>query len=294
LYKINKIVGVSFEVPKGFYTKFRLSLKRGLCYSIKNQFFKVILNRKSKKKRIRKLMITTFRIFNKFFKVNYLDFILKILDDDVIYHSQLGQDLFVLETLKQKKNGFFIEIGAGNGKYLSNTYLLEREYDWDGILVEPNKSSFKDCTNLRHCKVINKLILNSKMATVLFHEKRIGEFSFSEGYGNNNSNDVIDSYEIEAIRFEEIFRDFSSIPDIDFLSIDTEGSEVEILSSIDFSKYRPNIICIEHNYVKTNRVYIKNFLKSNGYIIVYSGVSMWDSWFVRKPNVRLKRTFCLY
>ena len=239
-------------------------------------------------------MITTFRIFNKFFKVNYLDFILKILDDDVIYHSQLGQDLFVLETLKQKKNGFFIEIGAGNGKYLSNTYLLEREYDWDGILVEPNKSSFKDCTNLRHCKVINKLILNSKMATVLFHEKRIGEFSFSEGYGNNNSNDVIDSYEIEAIRFEEIFRDFSSIPDIDFLSIDTEGSEVEILSSIDFSKYRPNIICIEHNYVKTNRVYIKNFLKSNGYIIVYSGVSMWDSWFVRKPNVRLKRTFCLY
>jgi len=239
-------------------------------------------------------MITTFRIFNKFFKVNYLDFILKILDDDVIYHSQLGQDLFVLETLKQKKNGFFIEIGAGNGKYLSNTYLLEREYDWDGILVEPNKSSFKDCTNLRHCKVINKLILNSEMATVLFHEKRIGEFSFSEGYGNNNSNDVIDSYEIEAIKFEEIFRDFSSIPDIDFLSIDTEGSEVEILSSIDFSKYRPNIICIEHNYVKTNRVYIKNFLKSNGYIIVYSGVSMWDSWFVRKPNVRLKRTFCLY
>jgi hypothetical protein len=132
------------------------------------------------------------------------------------------------------------------------------------------------------------------MATVLFHEKRIGEFSFSEGYGNNNSNDVIDSYEIEAIKFEGIFRDFSSIPDIDFLSIDTEGSEVEILSSIDFSKYRPNIICIEHNYVKSNRVYIKNFLKSKGYIMVYSGISLWDSWFVREPNGRLKRKFCLY
>jgi FkbM family methyltransferase len=294
LYKINKILGVLFEVYKKFYTKFRLSLKRGLFYSIKNQFFKVILNKKSKKKRIRKLMIGTFKTFNKFFKVNYLDFILKILDDNIIYHSQLGQDLFVLETLKQKKNGFFIEIGAGNGKYLSNTYLLEREYNWDGILVEPNKSSFKACTNLRHCKVINKLILNSEMATVLFHEKRIGEFSFSEGYGNNNSNDVIDSYEIEAIKFEGIFRDFSSIPDIDFLSIDTEGSEVEILSSIDFSKYRPNIICIEHNYVKSNRVYIKNFLKSKGYIMVYSGISLWDSWFVREPNGRLKRKFCLY
>jgi FkbM family methyltransferase len=291
---LHKIIDASFALPKGFYTKLKLSLKRGLFYSIKNQFFKVILNEKSKKKRIRKLIITSFRTFNKFFKVKYLDFILKILDDDVIYHSQLGQDLFVLETLNQKKNGFFIEIGAGNGKHLSNTYLLEKEYNWDGILVEPNKSSFKACTNLRHCRVINKLILNSEVATVLFHEKRIGEFSFSEGYGNKNSNDVIDSYEIESIKFEEIFRDFSIIPDIDFLSIDTEGSEVEILSSINFSKYRPNIICIEHNYVKSNRVYIKNFLKSKGYIIVYSGISLWDSWFVREPNVRIKRTFSLY
>lgn len=291
---MHKIIDASFALPKGFYTKLKLSLKRGLFYSIKNQFFKVILNEKSKKKRIRKLIITSFRTFNKFFKVKYLDFILKILDDDVIYHSQLGQDLFVLETLNQKKNGFFIEIGAGNGKHLSNTYLLEKEYNWDGILVEPNKSSFKACTNLRHCRVINKLILNSEVATVLFHEKRIGEFSFSEGYGNKNSNDVIDSYEIESIKFEEIFRDFSIIPDIDFLSIDTEGSEVEILSSINFSKYRPNIICIEHNYVKSNRVYIKNFLKSKGYIIVYSGISLWDSWFVREPNVRIKRTFSLY
>ncbi len=291
---MHKIIDASFALPKGFYTKLKLSLKRGLFYSIKNQFFKVILNEKSKKKRIRKLIITSFRTFNKFFKVKYLDFILKILDDDVIYHSQLGQDLFVLETLNQKKNGFFIEIGAGNGKHLSNTYLLEKEYNWDGILVEPNKSSFKACTNLRHCRVINKLILNSEVATVLFHEKRIGEFSFSEGYGNKNSNDVIDSYEIESIKFEEIFRDFSIIPDIDFLSIDTEGSEVEILSSINFSKYRPNIICIEHNYVKSNRVYIKNFLKSKGYIIAYSGISLWDSWFVREPNVRIKRTFSLY
>ena len=124
--------------------------------------------------------------------------------------------------------------------------------------------------------------------------KSIGEFSFSEGYGNNNLNDVVASYEIEAIKFEEIFRDFSSIPYIDFLSIDTEGSEVEILSSIDFSKYRPNIICIEHNYIKSNRLYIKNFLRSKGYKIVYSGISLWDSWFVREPDVRLKRTLCLY
>ena len=76
---MHKIIDASFALPKGFYTKLKLSLKRGLFYSIKNQFFKVILNEKSKKKRIRKLIITSFRTFNKFFKVKYLDFILKIL-----------------------------------------------------------------------------------------------------------------------------------------------------------------------------------------------------------------------
>jgi FkbM family methyltransferase len=266
-----------------FPTKLRLILSRGLFYSIKNQLFKIILDKKSKK-RIRRVIISIARIVTRLFNSSYLDLMLKILNKNDVYYSQLGQDLFVLETLKMKKNGFFVEIGAGDGKHLSNTYLLEKEFNWDGILVEPNKSSFESCAKLRHCKVVNKLILNLEISTVLFHEKRIGEFSFSEGYGDNNSVDVVDSYEVEVIKFEELFSNFSIIPDIDFLSIDTEGSEVEILSSIDFSKYSPSIICVEHNYVKSNRLYIKKFLKLNGYKIVYSGISLWDSWFVREIN----------
>ena len=52
--------------------------------------------------------------------------------------SQILQDLFVLICLNQKKRGYFVEVGVGDGKYLSNTYLLEKFYGWEGVLAEPN------------------------------------------------------------------------------------------------------------------------------------------------------------
>ncbi len=65
-------------------------------------------------------------------------------------YSQLKQDIWVLNKLNHKKNGFFVEAGACDGLYLSNTLLLEKEYDWSGICCEPNKQYYE------------KLLLNRK------------------------------------------------------------------------------------------------------------------------------------
>jgi len=58
-------------------------------------------------------------------------------------YSQLNQDLWVLDTLKHKRNGIFVDVGAFDGINLSNTYLLEKEHGWNGICIEANSESFK-------------------------------------------------------------------------------------------------------------------------------------------------------
>ena len=66
---------------------------------------------------------------------HYLDFAEKI--DAVHSYAQIQQDLFILCELNFKRNGFFVEFGATDGIKLSNTYLLEKEFGWTGVLVEP-------------------------------------------------------------------------------------------------------------------------------------------------------------
>ena len=70
------------------------------------------------------------------------------------FYSQAGQDLFVLTALDGKKNGKFIEIGAHHPTFISNTYLLESKFGWDGILIELNKVFADNCKNGRSSRVI--------------------------------------------------------------------------------------------------------------------------------------------
>ena len=67
--------------------------------------------------------------------------------------------------------------------------------------------------------------------------------------------------------------------DIDFLSVDTEGSEFDILASFDFNSYRISVITCEHNF-SPQREKIHKLLLSNGFSRVYQGFSRWDDWFV--------------
>ena len=59
-------------------------------------------------------------------------------------YSQFGQDLKVLSYHNNKSNGYFIEIGAGDGVLESNTYLLEKKYGWNGICVDPAEYQFNE------------------------------------------------------------------------------------------------------------------------------------------------------
>ena len=131
--------------------------------------------------------------------------------------------MFVLFNLNDKENGFFIEIGAGDGINFSNTYLLEKYFNWNGILIEPSRDFYEKCLESRKCQIENKLLLNRDTVKLKFYEKKVGEFSHSEGFGDVLASEVLSEYYVETIRFKDLFDNFEITPQIDFLSIDTEG-----------------------------------------------------------------------
>lgn len=189
------------------------------------------------------------------------------------YYSQYNQDEFLNnEIFKNKKNGVFIDIGAHNGISLSNTYFFEKELNWSGICIEPNPKLYDTL-----CKNRNSININGCAWCV--NEKKM--FRLIEGYSEMLSG-LVDSYnkkhleriERECIDKNSKYKDIeiqcynindlligNKITNIDLLSIDTEGSEYEILKCIDYNTINIGVIIVENNY-KVNNL---DFLKSNGY-----------------------------
>jgi FkbM family methyltransferase len=263
-----------------FFSNIKKIIDRGFFYTTKIELYKIIFDEKYINSKLRRYLLKIITLLAKKTKLSQPKFIKKILDNEIESYSQLKQDIFVLTMLSNKSNGYFIEVGAGDGINFSNTYLLEKNFNWNGILIEPNKTFYEACLESRKCKIVNKLLLNRENQKVRFYEKNIGEFSHSEGFGNLSASEVKSEYEVETIKFEEIFNDSNLTLEIDFLSIDTEGSESEILQSIDFSQFKPTVICIEHNYDKRNRIFFLKYLSKKGYKLIYPGISRWDSWFI--------------
>ena len=87
------------------------------------------------------------------------------------------------------------------------------------------------------------------------------------------------TYEVETLTLMDLLLSMKAPPYIDFISIDTEGSEFEILKNFDFSKFSFGLLCIEHNYT-SSRESVLSLLQNNGYERILEDVSRWDGWFV--------------
>ena len=183
------------------------------------------------------------------------------------YKSQIGQDKYVCEHIfSNKKNGFFIELGAADGLIHSNTYYMEKELDWDGICIEP-APKYKDALiKNRNCKKWFCPVFSSSGKDVEFSVVDCGELSGISNYlGNIGNFKVEDKVILKTKTLTEILDESNAPKYIDYLSLDTEGTELEILKGLDFSKYLIGYISIEHNY-KPLRHELRNYLHGKGYV----------------------------
>lgn len=197
--------------------------------------------------------------------------------------SQIQQDLFALIVSDFKLGGFFVDFGATNGISLSNSFLLEKNFGWKGILAEPAKAWHSSLLGNRDAIIEKRCVWSTTGDFILFNETDIGELSTVDFLSSNDTHFEFrkkgQKYEVETITLEDMLTQYGSPKYIDFLSIDTEGSEFEILNSFNFEKFTFGFICCEHNFTP-NRELLFNLLSSKGYIRVFSEYSRWDDWYI--------------
>ncbi len=199
--------------------------------------------------------------------------------------SQLRQDLFVLAEHKFKREGFFVEFGATNGLDLSNSYLLAQEFNWRGILVEPAKVWTDQLRLNRPESHIETLCVWKETASkVDFIETDASELSTLKMFSNMDVHSDLrrngKTYEVSTISLIDLLKKYDAPKQIDYLSIDTEGSEFEILNAFNFSEYSFGVITVEHNYTP-QRDLIYSLLTKVGYKRVYESISKIDDWYIR-------------
>ena len=148
-----------------------------------------------------------------------------------------------LNEIFNKKSGFFIELGANDGLFQSNTAFFEKKMEWSGILIEPSLKGYEKCKKNRPKSVC----LNCACVSNDYKDDYIyGDFEDNSPMGSINGNrlDRKNLVKVKAITLEKIL-DEHCHTNIDFLSLDTEGYELEILKGLNLDKYRPKFILIE-------------------------------------------------
>lgn len=197
--------------------------------------------------------------------------------------SQFGQDLFVLYQKRFKRNGCFVEFGATDGISISNTYILEKDYGWTGILAEPAKIWHAQLRKNREVNIDFRCVWSHSREKILFKETNVKELSTINQYSSIDMHSDMrvkgSCYEVETISLMDLLDEYKAPGKIDYLSIDTEGSEFEILKDFDFQKYHIDIITVEHNFTEM-REKIFNLLIFKGYRRVFIEHSDVDDWYV--------------
>jgi FkbM family methyltransferase len=198
--------------------------------------------------------------------------------------AQLFQDLFVMHRLKEKRGGFFVEFGATNGVDLSNTWLLEKEYGWRGILAEPAVVWHIALKANRGCAIDTRCVWDQTGEELVFNEVTAPEYSTVNSLSTNDMHASIrtqgSQYAVQTVSLNDLLADYQAPQQIDFMSIDTEGSELKILSGFDFKRYQVQTLTVEHNF-GADRELLHTLLTAKGFRRTLELFSQFDDWYVR-------------
>jgi FkbM family methyltransferase len=211
-----------------------------------------------------------------------------------MFYSQDNQDKFLETTIfKGYKNGFYVDIGAHDGISLNNTLYFEKYNNWTGINVEPIKNVFEKLVKNRPKNInLNYAVCNYDGQTDFLcntgytemisgikdtFDPRHLQRLHTENYNQGSSTEII---KVNTKKMETIF-DENNVSHINYLSIDVEGAEFEVIKSINFDKVFIDVIGFENNYNDVS-IHIVNYLINKNYIIIHKSL---DIFMIHKNSV---------
>ena len=226
----------------------------------------------------------------------------------IVYNSQIAQDLWVLNSTNYKKNGYFVDIGANDPIKYNNTYLLENKYNWTGICVEPTTSCYNKLKQIRNKNTIidNRVLYSVDNVDIFFKECEVSNLlngiinTFDTLHTKNREKGSVKKK--STLSLNSLLQKYNAPLNIDYISIDTEGSEYDILKTFDFNKYNVFLFTVEHNSNSENIVdiqkqknieelMIKNNYKKVDHINFskqfkknYSKKNNFEDWYIKIKN----------
>jgi FkbM family methyltransferase len=211
------------------------------------------------------------------------------------FQSQIYQDIFALLIIGENFDKTFLEFGATDGFELSNSYTLENNYNWKGVLSEPSPQWHESLKKNRiDSKIITECIWKETGKKLDFYMSDLGELSTLNDFIDNDidtmpvntsqrkkSGKIIT---VNTISLNDVIKEYFNNKCPSYISIDTEGSEYEILKVFNLDDYRPKLFTIEHNYTD-NQSKLDELLISNGYVRIFKKLTAFDAWYIPLENL---------
>jgi FkbM family methyltransferase len=195
-------------------------------------------------------------------------------DDKIGFKSQFGQDRYVLELFfSNRRNGYFVEIGAIDGVELSNTWHFEQALGWDGLLIEASPRYCELAARQRRATVVNCVLADTEGRMLFLDAGYVGgllrfmppqqilEIEYYEGPKQT----PVGARWVDTKRLDTVLS-AQGVTRIDYLSVDVEGAEPQILSTLDFGKVSVGVVSVE---AKGDAIHaIKAILEPAGFVMM--------------------------
>lgn len=197
--------------------------------------------------------------------------------------GEIFQDVFAALCINPEERGFFVEFGAADGISGSNTWLLEKKLGWDGILAEPGRVWYSSLMRNRSCSIQTDCVWSETGKQLEFTQAEDAGFSTLSAYTNKDSHRQRrvsgKTYSVQTVSLHDLLIKSNAPRSIDYISIDTEGSEYDILSNFPFASWDVSLLTVEHNF-REDRAAMHDLMKANGFVRVLTKLSKFDDWYV--------------